>query len=259
MAEPFIVEQSDAVAVVRLQVGKANAMGPAFLRALDAALDQAAGSRAVVLTGYERYFCAGLDLPTLYGFDRAALGAFMEEFDRLVLRVFAWPAPVVMAVNGHAVAGGCILALAGDVRLLARGDGKMGLNEIELGIPFPTSALEVARAALPPAHLETILYGGQLYDPEELHAKGIVDGLANPESVVIEALEVARYMATKPAMAFGQIKAALRKPYIDRILADRGAGTDRFLEAWFHADARSRVGQACELLGKRRRQDPGSG
>ena len=249
MGEPFIVERADGVAVVRLQVGKANAMNPAFLDAANAALDKAAGAGAVVLTGYDRFFCAGLDLVSLSGFDRARMLAFMHQFDRLVLRLFTWPAPVVAAINGHAIAGGCILALACDVRIMARGAWKAGLNEIELGLPFPTSALEVARAGIPAAHLETFLYGGQLYEPEELNAKGVVDGLANPESVLMDALEVAQHLAAKPAMAFAQIKAALRRPFAERIEVGLRGGRDGFVDAWFHPDARARMAEARRALG----------
>jgi len=248
MAEPFVVEKAEGVAMVRLQTGKANAINPAFIVAANAALDAAAGAGAVVLTGVGRSFCAGLDLVTLYEFGRGQLLTFMGQFDRLVLRLFTWPRPVVAAVNGHAIAGGCILALACDVRIMARGEFKVGLNEIELGLPLPTSALEVARASLQPGQLETMLYGGQLYGPEELEAKGVVDSLANPDTLLIESQVVARHLAAKPALAFTELKESLRRPFADRIEAAIRAATDRFVEAWFYADARERIGEARKAL-----------
>ena len=249
--EAYVVEKAGPVAVVRLQAGKANAMNPAFIEAANAALDKTTGAGAIVLTGYDRFFCAGLDLVTLSEFTRGQLLAFMGQFDRLVLRLFTLPSPVVAAINGHAIAGGCVLALSCDVRIMARGDFRMGLNEIELGLPLPTSALEVARASLPPAHLETLLYGGQLYDPEELNAKGIIDGLVNPETLLSEAQEVAQHLAAKPAIAFAQIKAALRRPFAERIEAAIRGATDRFVEAWFHPEARARIAEARKMLAGR--------
>jgi enoyl-CoA hydratase len=246
--EPYIVEGVDGVAVVRLQAGKGNAMNPAFLEAAGAALDKTTGAGAVVLTGYERFFCAGLDLVSLYEFSRGQMSAFMGLFDRLVLRLFTWPRPMVAAINGHAIAGGCILALACDVRVMARGEFRMGLNEIELGLPLPISALEVARASIPQAHLDTLLYGGQLYGPDEMSAKGIVDGLANSETVVSESLEVAQHLAAKPSAAFTQIKACLRRPFAERIEASIRANADRFTDAWFHQDARARIAEARRAL-----------
>lgn len=258
MDELYIVENADGVAVVRLQAGKANAMNPAFLEAGAAALDKAAGARALVLTGYDRFFCAGLDLVTLPQLPRPRMLDFVRQFDRLVLRLFTWPAPVVAAVNGHAVAGGCILALACDVRLMARGQWKMGLNEIELGLPFPASALEVARAAIPAAHLDTMLYGGQLYGPDEMHAKGVVDGLADPASVVLEAREVAQHLAARPAPAFAGIKAGLRGPSVARIQAEMGGAAQRFVEAWFHPEAQARIAGARKRFGQGRPREAGA-
>ena len=247
-AEPYMVEEADGVAVVRLQTGRANAINPAFLEAANAALEKATGAGAVVLTGYDRYFCAGLDLVTLSDFSRGQMLAFMGQFDRLGLRLFTWPRPVVAAINGHAIAGGCALALACDVRIMARGEFRMGLNEIELGLPLPISALEVARASIPQAHLDTLLYGGQLYGPDEMNDKGIVDGLANPETVLSDSLEVAQHLAAKPSAAFAQIKASLRGPFAERIEAAIRGATDRFTDAWFHPDARARIAEARRAL-----------
>ena len=113
---PYRLEWRDGLALVRLTCGKANALNPRSLAAIERALDEAAGggARGLVLTGYERFFSAGLDLVTLYGFERAAMDQFMARFDAVMLRVFAFPRPVVAAVGGHAVAGGGILALACD-------------------------------------------------------------------------------------------------------------------------------------------------
>ena len=121
MATGYRLEVVDGLAEIHLASAKANAMGPATLAALDAALAEAeAGpARGVVLTGYDRFFSAGLDLVALYDLDRPALDAFMREFDRVMLRAFTFPRPLVAAVSGHAVAGGCVLALAADAQVLA--------------------------------------------------------------------------------------------------------------------------------------------
>ncbi|MGH7268213.1 MAG: enoyl-CoA hydratase/isomerase family protein, partial [Candidatus Rokuibacteriota bacterium] len=210
----------DGVAAVRLACGKANALNARSLAALAAALDEAEkeDARAVVLTGYDRFFSSGLDLVSLYELDRPAMDAFVRDFDRVLLRVFAFPCPVVAAVNGHAVAGGCILALACDTRLVAAGDGRIGLNEILLGLPFPASALEIARHAVPAPSLDSVLYGGTLYDPEAALAHGLADGVC-PADVVAEAREVAEGLAERPAGAFRTIKASLKAPALDRARA----------------------------------------
>ena len=152
----------DGIVEIRWTCGKANAMNGRSLAALKRALDdaEAADARGVVLTGYDRFFSAGLDLVTLYDLEPRAMDAFMIDFDRLMLRAFAFSRPLITAVGGHAVAGGCVLALAGDVRVMTADGARMGLNEIRLGVPFPAPALEIVRHAVSPTFVEAVLLRG---------------------------------------------------------------------------------------------------
>src|SRR5216683_40138 len=129
--------------VLRMRAGKANAIGPAWLDRMYSLLDDvlAARARALVITGYEGFFSAGLDLPALDALDERAMGSFMSGFSRTMLRIFELPLPVVAAVNGHAIAGGCVLALQADVRIGAASDFRIGLNEVQLGIGLPALVL----------------------------------------------------------------------------------------------------------------------
>ena len=124
------IERSGEVAVLRMRAGKANAIGPAFLEQLGAQLDGLADAGALVLTGYEGFFSAGLDLPALLALGRAQMSAFIDAFAASMLRVFELPLPVVAAVNGHAVAGGCVLALTAHQPHIPQGWG--GGNEIAI-------------------------------------------------------------------------------------------------------------------------------
>ena len=130
------IETSGEVAVLPMRAGKANAIGSAFLDRLSAQLDavEASGASALVLTGEGRAFSAGLDLPEVSRLDRGALERFIRRFSEVMLRVFALPVPVVAAINGHAIAGGCVLAMQADVRLAAEGDYRIGLNEVAIGL-----------------------------------------------------------------------------------------------------------------------------
>lgn len=229
--------------------GKANALNSQSLAAISQALDEAgrAQARGVILTGYDRFFSAGLDLVTLYELDRPRLEAFVQEFDRVMLQVFAFPRPIVAAVNGHAVAGGCILALACDARLMPDHGAQIGLNEIRLGMPFPASALEIARYGLPMEYADSILYGGQLYTPLEAMSRGLVDGLTSGD-VLEEARAVCRRLAEQPSRAFEAIKASLKAPSIRRAQESLGDLRRAFVEAWFSPDARELVGAARARL-----------
>jgi len=247
----YRIEWRDGVAEISLNCGKANALNPQSLVAISRALDEAGerGARGVILAGYDRFFSSGLDLVTLYELDRPTLDAFIREFDRVMLQVFAFPRPVVAAINGHAVAGGCILALACDARLMPDHVGQIGLNEIRLGLPFPASALEIARHCLPMEFVDSILYGGQLYTPLEAMSRGLVDGLT-PGDVKEEARAVCRRLAEQPPAAFEAIKTSLKRPAIHRANDTLDELRRVFVDAWFSADGRRLVGEARARLQK---------
>lgn len=251
MGRPYEVAWRDRIAEIRLVCGKANALNPRSLAAIAESLDEAAHgeARGVILTGYDRFFSAGLDLVTLYDLSRLQMDAFVRDFDRVTLQLFAFPRPVVAAVNGHAVAGGCILALACDARLVAATAGWMGLNEIQLGLALPGSALEIARHAVPAESLESVLYGGALYGPQEAVARGLADGLAS-DDLLAEARDVCRRLCEPPARAFETIKASLKAPALQRAHEALDSLRQAFVEAWFAPEARQRIGATrARLLG----------
>jgi enoyl-CoA hydratase len=246
----FRIERRGAIAVARLACGKGNALNPRSLAAIEAALEAAVGTaaRGVVLAGDGRFFSAGLDLVSLYDVERRAMDGFMRLFDRVMLRVFAFPRPVVAAVDGHAVAGGAILALACDERVMGEGDGRFGLNEIRLGVPFPASALEIVRYAVPPAAAERALYRGELVEPREALARGLVTAVSGGD-VVADAVERCERLAEQPSEAFSTIKAALKEPAVERARVTMDPLRRTFVEAWYGPDARRLIGEVRVRLG----------
>lgn len=252
-AAAYRVGWHDAVAVIELTCGKANALNAASLGAIGQSLAEVAraGAGAVVLTGYDRFFSAGLDLVTLYELPRPAMDAFMREFDRVMLEVFAFPQPVVAAVTGHAVAGGCILALACDARISVAEGVRIGLNEVRLGVPFPASALEIARHAVPGPDLAAVLYGGELYAPREALARGLVTALAAglaPGDALGEARALAARWAKAPPGTLATVKASVRAPALQAARARLDEVREAFVDAWFSPEARRRIGEARTRL-----------
>jgi enoyl-CoA hydratase/carnithine racemase len=241
---------SDGVALLTLSQGKANAMSVQLLDTLDELVTRLEESRAraAVVTGYERFFSAGLALPTLIDLDRAAMKRFIERFNSVMARLFAQPMPVVAAVNGHAIAGGCVLALMCDLRLMARGDFKIGLNEVQLGIGLPSVVIETLRIAVPPASLLPIAVEGRLVSPDQALALGLVDELLAPEELLPRALESARRLAEAPSPGVAQVKAALRRPAREAILRYGDDETDKWLDSWFSPEARERLSSAVARL-----------
>lgn len=247
---PYRLEWRDGIALIRLACGKANALNPRSLDAIERALAEATdgGARGLVLTGYDRFFSAGLDLVVLYNLERDVMDAFMRRFDAVMLRVFAFPRPVVAAIGGHAVAGGAILALACDARVMGASAGRFGLNEVRLGVPFPASALEIARYAIPAASVERALCEGELLDPHDALARGLVTELADRD-VVEAAHAICVRLADMPAGAFETIKASLKGPAVERARATLAPLRRAFVDAWYAPEARRRIGDARARLG----------
>jgi len=238
------------LAVIHLERPRGNAINYDFLEVAGAAIRGAESPDvgAVVITGKGRAFCTGLDLAESLDYDRDELGRFVDAFEAFFERVFRLDKPVVAAINGHAVAGGCILAMAADVRVMADGEFTIGINEVEVGIPFPAVAFEIARLAVrPEAYADCFLEGRRLTPAEALRL-GIVHECAPPDELLSAATARARRLAAHPLEAFATIKRELRGPSVDRIRETRGARRSAFLDAWLSAEGRaSRQGILARL------------
>lgn len=208
-------EDRGAVAVLRIQHGRANALDPELLGAIGQALTAAEDAGAVVLTGTGPMFSAGVDLKRLAaggsGYPAALLPALSDCFARL----FFHPRPVVAAVNGHAIAGGCVLACAADRRLGTLGPGRIGVTELLVGVPFPAIALEIMRSVAAGPALAEMLYTGRTWDMADAAARGLVDALVDPDALMDTAVREAAALAALPAQSFTLTKAQVRQPIRD--------------------------------------------
>lgn len=247
------LSRDEGVAVLRMRAGKANSMGPAFVRELAARVEELTASDAAcaVITGDGRFFSAGLALPELYELDRDAMRAFMLEFERVMEAAYSLPMPVVAAIDGHAIAGGCVLALSCERRLIAADAGRIGLSEVALGIGLPPSALEPLREAVPASSLGPIALEGRLLEPEAAPALGLVDEVLPRDALEPRAIELARALGANGRAAHAQIKGALRAPALERMRRARAIELERWLDTWFSELARARLGEAVAKLARR--------
>jgi enoyl-CoA hydratase len=219
--------------LIRLEYGKANAIEGRFVSSLSAELDRAieGGKKAIVLTGRDGFFSAGLDLRGLPD-EREEMSLFLDEFEKLMEKLLEYPLPLVAAVNGHAIAGGCILASTGDVRIGAAGSYKIGVSEVTLGIVFPASAFEIMRATLARPFVPEVLLGGKLLDPKQAVEAGILHRLVPADELLVHAEAAARELGEKPSVAFRHSKLALRAPILERIEKTRSISRQLFLDTW---------------------------
>lgn len=252
---PVSLTKEGAVLVVALELPRGNAINWEFIRLLGEALDGAVASgevRVLVITGQGRVFSTGLDLVDVYGFDRAEMARFVDAFDDLFVRIFAFPKPVLAAINGHAIAGGAILAMAADFRVMAPGPFQIGITEVKLGIPFPAGAFEVARHAVPLAALAEWFLEGRRFSPEEAQKDGVVHRLAGEGGALQDVIEKAKLLAAPPPEAVRAVKEALRAPVLRRIEETKIESRARFLDQWFSPAARSSVAAVRDELLRRK-------
>jgi enoyl-CoA hydratase len=184
---------TDGVHTLRLEHGKANAFDLELCRGLIAALSEAASDTGpLILTGVGSIFSAGVDLFRIVDGGRAYIEEFLPALSEVFLRAFTLPRPVIAAINGHAIAGGCILACACDYRVMADGQGRIGLPELAVGVPFPASAIELLRSVTDPARLHEFLFLGRTYDARDAAAAGLVNEVVAAERLTARAGEIAR-------------------------------------------------------------------
>ncbi len=190
------VEIVDHVAVIRLDDGKANALGHDAIDGLNAALDRAAdGANSVVLVGREAHFCAGFDLNVMGGGDPAAARDLLGAGARLCHKLWTHPQPVTVAATGHALALGAILLMACDMRYGADGPYKIGTNEIAIGMPLPRFAVALAKERLSKRHLQVAGQHARVYTPAEAVDVGYLDAVVPAAEIEDAAVLYAREMA----------------------------------------------------------------
>jgi enoyl-CoA hydratase len=228
------VKIRDGIAVMTMQHGKVNALDIEFCEAIVARFNdlRSSDARAVVLTGQGRAFSAGVDLKRLSEGGADYIRKFLPALHGLFEAVFFHPKPVVAAINGHAIAGGAVLACCADRRVMAREAGRIGVTELLVGVPFPPLAFEILRFAVPARYLPEFTLSGATYETVAALDRGWVDEIAEPEDLVADALAVAQEFAMLSPPAFTQTKMQIRQPVSERVAAS-GEATDKAVtEIW---------------------------
>ena len=235
--------EKDGITTLRLNHGKASALDIELLDGLALALAEANASsaKAVILTGTGSIFSAGVDLFRLVDGGTAYAERFVPALSRTLLDLFAFPKPLIVAVNGHAIAGGCIFTLAGDYRLMAAGNARIGMPELLVGVPFPPSVIEAVRFAVPPQHLQMLIYTGRTLKPDEALQHGLIDEVTEPDALLARASELARHFANLPERAFALAKYQLRDRAIGRAKHYANEHDPDIVDLWSDEQTHARI------------------
>lgn len=223
------IERVGEVAIVRFEHGKVNALDLELLHAITATMTELSSAGAIVVTGAGRAFSAGVDLRRIADGGVPYAEEFLPALSEAFLAVFDCPRPVVAAINGHALAGGCVIAAATDVRLMSA--GTIGLTELLVGVQFPTVPLEIARYAFGPRAARLALTAGT-YDADTALRLGLVDELVSPDQLLPKAIEQAATLASYPAHVYAATKEQLHREARRRIDERREADDRAATEVW---------------------------
>jgi enoyl-CoA hydratase len=243
------IQAVGTVRVLALSSGRVNALDVELLEELTAAIRelQGSGAGALVVTGAGRVFCAGVDLNRVLQGGADYIDRLIPAISDMVIAMIGYPGPTVAAINGAAIAGGCVLACACDRRLVSP-DAQIGASEVRVGVPFPAAALEVARYACG-EHAEKVLIGGRLYRGADAVACGLAHRVI-ADDLIEAAVAEASDLGEISAEAYRHTKAQLRAPTLARI-SDAG-GIDREVRQLWGADqTRQRIADSLERLRRR--------
>ncbi|MBK5254937.1 MAG: enoyl-CoA hydratase/isomerase family protein [Vicinamibacteria bacterium] len=245
------IEIKDGIGVIRLSGPRGNAMNEDLVSDLSSALRTVGGEgqvRAVLLaSAHPKLFCPGLDLVSLSEIGRTDMGAFMLNFATLLTDLFALKKPVVAAVNGAAVAGGCLLALTADWRVVKRG-ASMGLNEVKVGVPLPWSAVLLLKSTVCASAHTAVALLGRNFEGDAAVATGFASEVIEAEAFEGTVAERLAEFAEKDAFSFGVTKGHLRGAAVASMRDREAALLDEFLDGWFSESTQARIQKAVASL-----------
>ncbi len=234
------VENEGSVRLLRLRRPPANALNGELVHSLLKAVEEASGdAEALVIAGSPGMFSAGLDVPALLELDRSALRRVWEDFYGLMRVLAESPIPVAAAITGHSPAGGAVIALFCDRRVMADGSFKIGLNEVRVGLALPSTIFAALRHAVGPRRAERLAVEGSLLDGPEALRQGLVDEVVPLEEVEGRAVALCQELLALPRQAMSQTREIARRPLVEALAGGEERDLDELLDKWFSGETQT--------------------
>lgn len=238
---------------LRLNRPPANALSPELIPALMRAIDDAPkhGVRALVLSGSPGRFCGGLDVPLLLTLDKAGMNAVWRDFYSMMCVMAACPVPLAAAITGHAPAGGTVLTLFADYRIVAEGDWKLGLNEVQVGLTLPPVIFLVLRRLIGSHQAERLAVSGSLISPPEALRIGLVDEIVPPAQVIDRAVERCQSLIKLPQGSMSATRQQARSDLTKLFEHNFANELEDVLEMWWDDDTQAVLRSLADRLKKK--------
>lgn len=224
------------IVTVKLSRGKVNALNETVVDEITDCLQELAGDagvKAVILTGTGKFFTFGFDIPEFLSYLKESFIRYLTKFTDLYAYLFLYPKPVIAALNGHTIAGGCMLAIACDYRIMVPGKAKIALNEINFGSSLFAGSVDILKLLLGQREAEKAVYTGAMYSAEEAYRIGLIDQISSEADLEVEAKKIAGQYAEKDGVAFESIKRLLRGPTSELILKRERDSILEFVDIWY--------------------------
>jgi 3,2-trans-enoyl-CoA isomerase len=242
--------EHDAVRELRLNRPPVNALTPELINALLNSVEMAPreGKRALVLSGSPGMFSAGLDLPVLLKLDRPAMEAVWRDFYRLMNSLASSPIPIAAAITGHAPAGGTVLAVFCDWRVAAQGEFKIGLSEVQVGLPMPPVIFSALRRLVGPRLAERLAVSGLLVSPRDAATLGLVDDVVPAEQVANRAIRWCQDLLALPESAMNLTRRQARADLVREFARDIDREWVEVSSWWWNQETQAALHRTVERL-----------
>ena len=232
----ILISKDAGIATVTLNRGKVNAFNESMVEEIQSCFEELRNDQAIqaiILTGQGKFFTFGFDIPEFLSYSKDAFIRYLTKFTALYTYVFLMPKPVIAALNGHTIAGGCMLALACDYRIMVSGKAKISLNEIAFGSSVFAGCVEMLKFCAGSRNAQKVLYSGAMFSAEEAKQLGLIDQIASQDTLEEEARKVAEDFTQKDSTAFLSIKTLLRKPVAEEMIRREKDSVQEFADIWY--------------------------
>jgi enoyl-CoA hydratase/carnithine racemase len=228
--------RENGIATLTLKRGKVNALNEPMVEEIIQSFESLETDnevRSIIITGSGKFFSFGFDVPEFLSYPKEDFIRYVEKFTNLYAYMFQFPKPIVAALNGHTIAGGCMLAIACDYRLMVSGKAKISLNEITFGSSVFAGSAEMLKYCVGQRNAQSILYSGSMYSAEEALGLGLVDQVSSESGLAEDSMNVAQTLAEKSSLAFKSIKNLLRNQIVEGMTRRDKKSFIEMAEIWY--------------------------